>query len=306
VPTPPRPPHILTTERRYRRRLLARVRAAKLLLDERLAPVLAEIDARQHQRTDAAGADLLTGDLAGILRVITTVRAAFDLAYQVQTTDLAHVGDQVALFSSRKLSDEYPTVFAISTTRDAAELARVAKWSKVNARLIKTIDSRYWDDIAEATRDAVSRGVQTRELAKLLEERYTVSQSRAKLIARDQISKLNADITEQKQTALGVTEYWWVTSHDERVRPTHRNLDGSKQRWDTKPVTETNGERNHPGQAINCRCSARPIVPGYERTNAPRFETPTLTATRPTVYGSRERPLTAAQSADLKRRLGRS
>ncbi len=304
MPTPPRPPHILTTERRYTKRLLARVRAAKLLLDERLAPVLAAIEARQHERTDAA-VDLLTGDLAGILRVIATVRAAFDLAYQVSTTDLTSVGDQVALFSARKLNDEYPTVFPISTTRDAADIARVAEWSRVNARLIKTIDSRYWDDIAEVTREAVNRGIQTRELTKLLEERYTVSQSRAKLIARDQISKLNADITEQKQTALGVVEYFWVTSHDERVRPTHRNLDGSRQRWDAPPVTETNGERNHPGQAVNCRCSARPVVPGYERTNPARFETPTLTATRPTIYGSRERPLTGTQGADLKRRLGR-
>ena len=304
MPAPPRPPHITVTERRYRKRLLARVRAAKLLLDERLAPVLAAIEARSTARTDAA-VDLLTGDIAGILRVIATVRAAFDLAYQVETTDLTHVGEQVALFASRKLHDDYPTVFPISIARDATEAARVAEWSKVNARLIKTIDSRYWDDIAEVTRDAVARGIQTRELTKLLEERYSVSKSRAKLIARDQISKLNADITERKQTALGVEEYWWVTSRDEKVRPTHRNLDGTLQRWDTKPVTETNGERNHPGGAVACRCSARPVVPGYERTNPARFETPILTATRPTIYGSRERPLGTADRASLLRKLGR-
>ena len=300
----PRPPHIDTTARRYRRRLLARVRAAKLLLDERLAPVLAAIEARRTERTDAA-VDLLPPDLTEILRVVSTVRAAFEMAYQVETSDLTPVGEQVALFSARKLNDDYPALFPISTARDAAEIARVAEWSRVNARLIKTIDSRYWDDIASVAREAVGRGIQTRELAKLLEERYRVSQSRARLIARDQISKLNADITEQKQTALGVEEYFWVTSHDERVRPTHRNLDGSRQRWDAPPVTETNGERNHPGQAIQCRCTARPIIPGYERTNPPRFETPTLTATRPTIYGSRERPLTAKDRSDLLRRLGR-
>jgi SPP1 gp7 family putative phage head morphogenesis protein len=300
----PRPPHIDTTERRYRRRLLARVRAAKLLLDERLAPVLARIEARRTERTDAA-VDLLPPDLTEILRVISTVRAAFEMAYQVATTDLTHVGEQVALFTARKLHDDYPTVFAISTGRDAAEIARVAEWSRVNARLIKTIDSRYWDDVAEVTREAVGRGIQTRELSALLQERYKVSESRAKLIARDQISKLNADITEQKQTSLGVEEYWWVTSHDERVRPTHRNLDGTLQRWDSPPVSETNGERNHPGQAVSCRCSARPKVPGYERTNPARFETPTLTATRPTLYGSRERQLTAKDRSDLRQRLGR-
>lgn len=301
---PPRPPHIDTTERRYRRRLLARVRAAKMLLDERIGPILARAEARASARVDA-DAPVDVHDLAEILRVISTVRAAFDLAYEVDPTTLAGIGEQVALFTMRQLSDDYPTVFPISIARDANEVARVAEWSQVNARLIKTIDSRYWDDVAEVARDAVARGVQTRELAALLQERYRVSESRAKLIARDQVSKLNAQITRQKQTALGITEYVWSTSHDERVRPTHRNLDGSLQRWDSPPVTETNGERNHPGQAIQCRCTARPVVPGYDRPAPARFETPTLTATRPTVYGSRERPLAAGDRESLLRKLGR-
>lgn len=87
------------------------------------------------------------------------------------------------------------------------------------------------------------------------------SENRARLIARDQTAKLNADINQVRQQALGITEYRWVTSKDDRVRPTHEANDGKIFRWDAKP-----GEKGypnvtgHPGKDIQCRCIAQPII----------------------------------------------
>jgi len=84
---------------------------------------------------------------------------------------------------------------------------------------------------------------------------------RAATIARDQIGKLNGEMNQLRQTNLGVRRYRWSTSQDERVRDGHRKLNGTIQLWAKPPVVdERTGERGHPGQPIQCRCSAIPII----------------------------------------------
>ncbi|QBX99536.1 hypothetical protein E2K80_01340 [Rhodophyticola sp. CCM32] len=60
-------------------------------------------------------------------------------------------------------------------------------------------------------------------------------------------------INEIRQRELGIEQYTWETVGDERVRAGHAALDGRVFRWDS------DGER--PGEAPNCRCSARPVPP---------------------------------------------
>ncbi len=46
----------------------------------------------------------------------------------------------------------------------------------------------------------------------------TISNSRAKLLARDQVGKLNGRLTQRRQQDIGVEMYIWSTSRDERMR----------------------------------------------------------------------------------------
>ena len=55
-----------------------------------------------------------------------------------------------------------------------------------------------------------------------------------------------------RQKKLGVRHYYWVTSNDERVRDEHDKYDGKRYSWDEPPPD------GHPGEAVNCRCTARP------------------------------------------------
>lgn len=96
------------------------------------------------------------------------------------------------------------------------------------------------------------------ELVPEIQKILGAGQSRAELIARDQILKLNADVHEQAQRSAGVTEYIWVTSHDERVRASHADLDGTRQAWDDPPLVD--GEPINPGNAIQCRRVPTPII----------------------------------------------
>lgn len=131
-------------------------------------------------------------------------------------------------------------------------------WIAENTRLIKSIPQQYLSDVEGVIRNGVSQGLSSRDLAKQIEARFGVSQSRAKLIAVDQTAKANAALTEYRQKDLGVTEYIWETSNDERVRPKHKAADGKRYSWD-KPPAVTGGY--HPGRDIRCRCWARSVWP---------------------------------------------
>jgi SPP1 gp7 family putative phage head morphogenesis protein len=85
--------------------------------------------------------------------------------------------------------------------------------------------------------------------------------NRAKLIARDQTSKLNSAINQARQQSVGIEEYIWRTSKDERVvgnpaglypdgnrkHNKHWQREGKKFKWSSPPPD------GHPGQPINCR-----------------------------------------------------
>jgi len=105
--------------------------------------------------------------------------------------------------------------------------------------------------------DAVINGRSATVLRKELTEQFGISDRRAKLIARDQISKLNSDLNRIRQVQAGVTSYEWMTAHDERVRPLHRSLDGKEYKYGEATGAEGGLP---PGQPINCRCIARGIV----------------------------------------------
>ena len=70
------------------------------------------------------------------------------------------------------------------------------------------------------------------EVAKSIRDMGDVTRSRAELIARDQVLKLNAEVTQRRHEAAGITEFVWSTSRDERVRPDHKALEGKRYRYD--------------------------------------------------------------------------
>lgn len=134
---------------------------------------------------------------------------------------------------------------AIKNTIDAAIIE--------NANLIRSIQSHYLDKVRLAVSQAALEGKRPTSVVNEIMEIGQVSESRARLIARDQTNKLNGALTKARQEDLGVEEYVWDTSGDERVRPSHAELDGKVFRWDSPPSV------GHPGQDIQCRCVARPL-----------------------------------------------
>jgi SPP1 gp7 family putative phage head morphogenesis protein len=141
-------------------------------------------------------------------------------------------------------------LMSMSDVRATINLAKAA-----NVSLIKSVHSTYFDKIGNAVLSGVTQGRRASDLADDIEKITGVTESRAKLIARDQTGKMNSAITKARHGELGLTEYTWQTSEDERVRDSHAAHDGQVFRWDDPPA-----DTGHPGEDIQCRCVAIPYV----------------------------------------------
>lgn len=113
------------------------------------------------------------------------------------------------------------------------------------------------DDVAGRVETSVLRAVQDakpwNEYVLELQEQFGFGETRAKIIARDQIGKFYGQANSARQRELGIRKFIWRTSGDERVRDEHEVLDGKVFEYDDPP------SEGLPGEPVLCRCSAEPV-----------------------------------------------
>ena len=126
-----------------------------------------------------------------------------------------------------------------------------------NVALIKTIPSQFFGSIQGIVSNGARSGKNMQDITADLQKRTGVAKSRAKFIARDQVSKFNGDLNQLRQKNVGINSYIWSTSLDERVRPSHAAKEGKKFSWDNPP-----NDTGHPVEDYNCRCVAIPVFQG--------------------------------------------
>lgn len=127
-----------------------------------------------------------------------------------------------------------------------------------NISLIRSIPQQAVSQLQGKIVEAVRRGSTLKQLQAQIREEFDITDRRAKLIARDQIGKLNGQLTELRQEQIGVTEYVWRGILDTRERPEHVAREGKTFSWAKPP------DDGHPGEPINCRCTAEPVLPSWE------------------------------------------
>jgi SPP1 gp7 family putative phage head morphogenesis protein len=126
-----------------------------------------------------------------------------------------------------------------------------------NVSLIRSLSQDTFKRIEQAVIAAKIGGQSANSLRKALQKEFGVSAKRAELIAQDQMSKLTSDLNRQRQQQIGISEYVWTTSRDERVRQRHAELEGTTYKWG-EPTDAEQGLP--PGQPIRCRCVAVGVV----------------------------------------------
>lgn len=139
---------------------------------------------------------------------------------------------------------------------------RVRALVQQNASLISTLPY----EIAEQVTRAIARRAQQGERAAPIGLLSGIARSRAQLIARTETSKATTALTQARSEYLGIQWYVWRTSEDQRVRKSHRLMEGVLINWTDPPSPEKLfHEKNPPapyqaGNIYNCRCYPEPLM----------------------------------------------
>jgi SPP1 gp7 family putative phage head morphogenesis protein len=163
--------------------------------------------------------------------------------------NLAATDKQLIAHIQKAIGVNIQPILSSDGVRDELRAAEAA-----NIDLIKSIPKQYFEKLRTKLDQNFQVGGRWESLAEDVDAVGDVTESRAKLIARDQTSKMNGAFNKARQTSIGISKYTWRTAGDERVRPTHRANDGKTFPWNSPP-----SETGNPGEDINCRCVGEPV-----------------------------------------------
>lgn len=210
---------------------------------------------RARRRADAEDAPAILLD--AIARVLDTGQirdAASAAARGVSRQQSAQIRRQVAAAAGVDV-----------TLGDASIPALIQHFASEYTSLIVDVGDEVRRRAAAAVAAGVSGSQTAAQIARQLRDIAGLAPKRARRIARDQLGKLHGALNEARQRELGVTEYRWRTSRDQRVRGnpsgkfrrarySHWAREGQTFRWDRPPPD------GHPGEAVLCRCHAEPVL----------------------------------------------
>lgn len=247
----------LGLEQQYLKVLRAMLRQIAAAVREDVLPVV-EREMAQRKATQAVTQDALTLDVdSSTFERIKQLGRALGLIASDAVSRILNLEGQrhTAKFMETAKRTLGIDLSAVVRDDDLTEYLETA--ATRNAGLIQGLVDATIQRIQTTVTNTVLSGGTATELKKTLVSDFKFSDNRAKLIARDQISKTNADLNRLRHTQAGITDYVWRTSHDERVRPRHRACDGNTYEYG-KPTDAEQGLP--PGQPIQCRCVAQAIV----------------------------------------------
>ena len=255
----------MSIEREYQSILVQYVNEMLLAAREILIPALPGLVGEADQsrpKTDsyADNLDQMMQALSlGIDRRITK-------NWQTVTLD---IGQKTSKWNSGQWQKSIKSVMGVNAAQYEPWLQdQLISFGKENVALISSIKDKSLSTIESNTQRAIRSGLRHEAIAQQIEDEFGTTKSRAKLIARDQVSKLNGQLTQLRQNDIGIKEYIWHTSGDERVRASHAIMDGKRCRWDDPTVyfdgkawvpRPSSAVQEHPGGDFQCRCWAEPV-----------------------------------------------
>jgi len=240
-------------EKQYDKILYSLTNDLKRLIKEILLPEIPSMIAEVENKTPNDRNDDYLDRLKGL---IIYIAKAIQDKVSLSILGAEAVGVEIARFNKKQFEKTTNSIFGFDIFVDEPWLSdQLSLFASQNAQLIKSLPEQELERVAGTVERGLQQGLRFTDVAKEIQKSFGITHRRAKLIARDQTTKLNASLTKLRQEEVGVEEYIWQTSGDERVRPTHRANDGKKFRWDSPPA-----KTGHPGHDVNCRCVARPVL----------------------------------------------
>lgn len=122
-----------------------------------------------------------------------------------------------------------------------------------NVSYITTIRDEFFPKIESIVYQGVKNGQSLKDIRSQLVDRIGMTKNRATFIAVDQTGTIFGQMTAKRHQEMGVQRFSWSTSHDSRVRASHRELDGHEYSYSNPP------SEGLPGTPFRCRCVAIPV-----------------------------------------------
>lgn len=241
----------------FQRALYRVADAAVDAVQEHVLPVLASV--RQDDVRDIPESE---GWFEALRRAFVVALGRADVSDGAARDLVTLVSGRVDRFNREQFHRMLRRAYGVDVVSGEPGLAQLMRiWEAENIALIKSVPTQYLNRLHGQVVEAVRRGTSLRDMTALVRDSYEVPRRRAEMIARDQIGKLNADLTEHRQRSVGIEEYRWRGAMDEREREEHVAREGKVFRWDKPPPD------GHPGQPIRCRCWAEAVLPEFEDLN---------------------------------------
>lgn len=239
-------------EAQYTKLALSYVAQMKKLVEQIVFPHLSGIVQQAGFRQDAWN--------DSVDHVLDALKVSFDKElpdFSVYATD---IGQKTSSWNNREWQKTMRSVMQVDFYQNEPWLTDVVNsFVKQNTTLITKLTNETAADIHGIVDRGIVAGKRHETIMKeilsgtdLQKGVFQKVETRARLIARDQVAKLNGNLMRLRQTNLGITHYIWRTSLDERVRPTHAALEGKRFAWDNPP------DVGNPGEDYQCRCTAEP------------------------------------------------
>lgn len=127
--------------------------------------------------------------------------------------------------------------------------------------LIKSLPLKAAQRVQELATGTLYSGQRSDVIAKEILRTGKVTEARARMIARTEVSRTAANLTQARAQFAGSQGYIWRTSRDADVRETHQKMEGVYVPWATPPKTDASLAPYHAGCGPNCRCYPDPVLP---------------------------------------------
>lgn len=227
-----------------------------------IRPLMEELpDILRQARAEVLRADGVRNDAGLIRRVLRLITRAKESAKRAIKRAVRavrglpeRVAERVKKHHRRQFAKQLTGIPGVDVVPDGAALATIIEgFVAINNALITSIPDQTLTEIEGIVIRGVTSGASRADIAKEIAERLAIGERRAVLIAKDQVGTLYGLINKQRQTAAGITHFFWQELGDDRVRPLHVSLGGQRFSWKAGAPGE-----GLPGQPINCRCWGEP------------------------------------------------
>lgn len=236
---------------RYRRALAANQAAGRI----------AEI--AMDASTPGAGANDLFGELARLRKYWT--KYFNDFAQKLATQALeTWYRDNSNMWEGRLRRAGFDVPMQLTPSQRLILKAKIPE----NVALIKSIHEDYHKNVEGIVSRNFLRGRDLAAMSEEIRKAGNVSRNRAAFISLDQANKATAQMNDARQRELGIQYCVWQHSSAGK-EPREKHVRAGREQWVFKVGTGIDfGDQFGevlPGEAINCRCTSRSIIPALGR-----------------------------------------